>query len=33
VLRLGPRRLTILGGTGAVSSGTEAALKRLLGTP
>ncbi|HEX7195321.1 MAG TPA: cell wall-binding repeat-containing protein, partial [Candidatus Limnocylindria bacterium] len=33
VLRLGPRRLTILGGTGAVSAGAEAALKRLLGTP
>ncbi len=33
ILRLGPRRLTILGGTGAVSSGAEAALKRLLGTP
>ncbi|MDQ4034659.1 MAG: PQQ-dependent sugar dehydrogenase [Chloroflexota bacterium] len=33
ILRLGPRGLTILGGTGAVSSGAETALKRLLGTP
>ena len=33
VLRLGSHRLTIIGGSAAVSSGAETVLKRLMGTP
>ncbi|HYI68077.1 MAG TPA: PQQ-dependent sugar dehydrogenase [Candidatus Limnocylindrales bacterium] len=33
VLRLGAHRLTVAGGTGAVSTGAETILKRLMGTP
>lgn len=33
VLRLGANRLTVIGGTGAVSGGAETVLKRLMATP
>ena len=33
VLRLGPQRVTVIGGTGVVSSAVEARLRALMGTP